>query len=377
MTTDTVGGVLGYALDLCRVISEAGGEVWLVTLGPRSGPELEAQLGELPRVRRIVTDFKLEWMDDPFADVKRAGELLLRLERELRPDVVHLNGYAHGALPFVAPKLVVAHSCVLSWWQAVHGEPAPAKYDEYRAQVTRGLRGATVVVAPSAAMLRMLQVHYTPELRTLVIPNAAPKLAQDHLGEREGVCTAGRIWDAAKNIPALLRAARDADWTLSIAGPEMPPDDTALKAGLTHDVPANVRFLGKLSRREVARLFAESAVYVHPARYEPFGLSVLEAAQAGCALVLSDIASLRELWDGAASFVELDDVGALRDELTRLQRCPQLRRELARRARVRAAQYGLAAFRQRYLKLYADLALRRAAARAIHSAPRPASSRIV
>ncbi len=31
-----------------------------------------------------------------------------------------------------------------------------------------------------------------------------------------------------------------------------------------------------------------------PARYEPFGLSVLEAALSGCALVLGDIPSLRE-----------------------------------------------------------------------------------
>ena len=37
--------------------------------------------------------------------------------------------------------------------------------------------------------------------------------------------------------------------------------------------------------------------------YEPFGLAVLEAAQAGCALVLSDIPTFRELWDGAAMFV--------------------------------------------------------------------------
>ena len=38
-------------------------------------------------------------------------------------------------------------------------------------------------------------------------------------------------------------------------------------------------------------------------RFEPFGLAVLEAARAGCALVLSDIATFRELWDGAALFV--------------------------------------------------------------------------
>ncbi len=47
----------------------------------------------------------------------------------------------------------------------------------------------------------------------------------------------------------------------------------------------------------------EAAIFAHPARYEPFGLAVLEAAMAGCALVLGDIPTLRELWDGAAVFV--------------------------------------------------------------------------
>ena len=50
-------------------------------------------------------------------------------------------------------------------------------------------------------------------------------------------------------------------------------------------------------------MMARTAVFVSPALYEPFGLAVLEAAQAGCALVLSDIPTFRELWDGVALFV--------------------------------------------------------------------------
>ena len=64
-------------------------------------------------------------------------------------------------------------------------------------------------------------------------------------------------------------------------------------------------------------------IFVSVARYEPFGLSVLEAAQAGCALVLSDIPTFRELWDGAA---------AVR---ARRRRPRARRRDRARRARPR------------------------------------------
>src|SRR5947199_312178 len=54
-----------------------------------------------------------------------------------------------------------------------------------------------------------------------------------------------------------------------------------------------------------------AAIFASPALYEPFGLTVLEAAAAGCALVLSDIPSFRELWSGAAVFVDPADSESL------------------------------------------------------------------
>ena len=57
--------------------------------------------------------------------------------------------------------------------------------------------------------------------------------------------------------------------------------------------------------------FARAGIYALPAVYEPFGLSVLEAALSGCALVLGDIPSLREIWGDAALFVPPSDHEAL------------------------------------------------------------------
>ena len=63
-------------------------------------------------------------------------------------------------------------------------------------------------------------------------------------------------------------------------------------------------------------------IFVSVARYEPFGLAVLEAAQAGCALVLSDIPTFRELWGGAALFVPANDDRALVSHVERLANEP-------------------------------------------------------
>ena len=113
--------------------------------------------------------------------------------------------------------------------------------------------------------------------------------------------------------------------------------------------------LGQLPHPELAAWFAHAAIYALPARYEPFGLAVLEAAHAECALVLSDIASLRELWEGAAVFVPLDDAAALAGAIESLIADTTKRKALAARARFRAREFAPERLAAGYLAAYADL----------------------
>ena len=89
-----------------------------------------AEVAALRNARLVTSTFALEWMPDPWRDVDAAGEWLIDLA--IGHDLVHLNGYAHAALPFEVPVIAVAHSCVLTWWRAVHGANAPAEWNEYR-----------------------------------------------------------------------------------------------------------------------------------------------------------------------------------------------------------------------------------------------------
>ena len=83
-------------------------------------------------------------MDDPWDDVDAAGDVAAgRSRRRCAPDVVHLNGYAHGGAAVAARRWwSSAHSCVLSWWRAVRGGDAPAEWNAYRRAVRAGLRAA-------------------------------------------------------------------------------------------------------------------------------------------------------------------------------------------------------------------------------------------
>jgi glycosyltransferase involved in cell wall biosynthesis len=335
MTTDAVGGVWNYSLDLARAF-----EVTLAGMGPRpSSMPPNTHWG----------DFKLEWQPDPWQDIDRAGEWLLFLEKQFRPDLIHLNGYAHAALPFNAPKLAVAHSCVLSWWEAVHNEPAPPEWNEYRSRVSAGIHAADFVVAPSRAMLDAIAKHFGTPKNSAVIPNGRDPASFHSVDKEPFVFTAGRLWDDAKNILALEKIT--INWPIYAAGDG--------QAG------GSIRSLGHLP--ELRDWYARASIYALPARYEPFGLSILEAALSNCALVLGDIPSLRENWNDAAAFVPPNDTNALAAAIQRLIDKPDLLRDLQQRARRRAEQFTLTRMIEAYANLYAALRCRSHPATAFRS----------
>lgn len=343
MTSDVVGGVWTYAVELARELAQHGVETTLAVMGPAPGAE---QLAEADTIQVIHRPYKLEWMEDPWHDVDRAGEWLLQLEKEIRPDVIHLNGYAHGVLPFRAPKIVVGHSCVLSWWQSVYDEPAPRHWNDYRNRVRRGLEKADLIVAPSHAMRAALAAHYAATLRhdwrncsaIRVIPNGCDSNRFHPVEKANLVLTAGRLWDRAKNLQRLDRIAPSLSWPVYAAG------DGATSS--------NVETLGMLSPEEMRSWFARAAIYALPARYEPFGLSVLEAALSGCALVLGDIPSLRENWDGAALFASPDSEDELRAHLRALIESEPVRVAYQKAARQRALHFSAAKMANGYFTAY-------------------------
>lgn len=352
MTGDTVGGVWTYALELARALAAHDVTTTLATMGEPLASDQRADAARVPGLQVEESRFRLEWMDDPWRDVALAGEWLLSIEERERPDVVHVNGYAHGALPWRAPRVVVAHSCVVSWWWAIFGERPPAQYDRYRAEVVRGVRAADAIVSPTRAMLQALRRCHRIARQGTVIPNGvdAGGFAP---GEKEPmVLAAGRLWDPAKNLETLEEAAPRLPWPVYVAG-----------SGRELGAPGNTRALGRLPHDAMRGWMSRAAVYAFPARYEPFGLSVLEAALSGCALVLGDIPSLRELWGEAALYVSPDDVDALVDAVSRLAAEPTTRSRLGAAARDRAVGFTAARQARAYLDVYRHLVVRRSAIR--------------
>ena len=345
MTVDPIGGVWTYALELARALESHGVEIALASMGAHVTPEQYQQLLARKNVRLFESAYRLEWMSDLWDDVDRAGDWLLKIAERFHPDLVHLNGYSHASLAWDAPVLIVAHSCVLSWWRAVKNEEAPASYDEYRARVSAGLAAADLVVAPSAAMGDALALHYCEHDRCIIIPNGRDR-GCFVVGEKAPlVFSCGRIWDEAKNLRLLDEIAPHVPWPIAVAGDCRHPGGSTVAL-------ENVRCLGKLEAREIEQQLSRAAIFVLPARYEPFGLSALEAGLSGCALVLGDIPSLRETWHDAAIFVPPDDPTALTNALNNLIEDRPRREHFGQLARARALEFSPQRMVMEYIAAY-------------------------
>ncbi len=334
MTADAMGGVWQYALDLSAGLSRGGSETLLAVMGDPPRPGQRAAAAAIPGLRLVSAPYRLEWMEDAAADIDAAGVWLLTIARRFRPHVVHLNGYAHAPLPWNAPVLVTAHSCVKTWWRSVHGEDVPPVWDDYAAAVASGLAAADAVIAPTAAFLSMLEEAYGPVESAGVVHNgraATGALPGPH--KEPLVLCAGRLWDEAKNVACLDAAAAGLPWTVAVAGATDRPDE-GVGRRFRH-----ASALGSLDVGEMRSWCNRAAIFVSPALYEPFGLAVLEAAQSGCALVLSDIPTLRELWDGAAVFVRPREPSAVHRALATLIAEPERRQALGQAAALRAGRY--------------------------------------
>jgi glycosyltransferase involved in cell wall biosynthesis len=233
---------------------------------------------------------------------------------EFGAEVLHSNQFCFGALPVNIPRIVTAHSDVLSWARACRGsalEDSPW-LSRYLELARHGLAEASAVVTPTQWMANSLAGDFALPGPPLVIPNGR-SIPEVPGGPRKmQAVTAGRLWDEAKNVSILTKV--DSPVPLLLAG------DVQNGPAQIPEKLHGVTLLGSLASEELLRLFRESAMYICTSRYEPFGLAPLESALCGCAVLAHDIPSLREVGQGGAVYFR--DEASLTDLLHRLCKRP-------------------------------------------------------
>ena len=298
MTADAVGGVWTFALELARGLADQGVETLLAVLGPAPDAAQRRAAFAVPGLRLALTGLPLEWQDRAGPFDAGARRRLLALERAFRPDIVHASGFREAAAGFAAPVLLTAHSCVRTWWRACRGGDPPPEWDFLRGRRAPGPGGGRRARRPHRRVPFRLRRRLGPaaagarraERARPAAPAPRPAPARGP-GRRAPVGRGERDRDPRRRRPSAALAGRGRG-----RGGRRPS-----RRGSAPPRPAGAG--------GPARPHGGGGDLRAPARYEPFGLGILEAATQGCALVLGDLPSLVELWKGAARFVAAGRAG--------------------------------------------------------------------
>lgn len=181
---------------------------------------------------------------------------------------------------------------------------------------------------------RLVIAHHGPGQRLAPAP-AAPATHFLYVGDNE----------PRKNLVALLeayrryRAATPAALGLVLAGGAVA-------------VASGVRCVDHPSSERLAKLYAGAIALVHPALYEGFGMTPLEAMRLGTPVIAADAPGTAEICGDAAHYVDPRDPQSIADGLAAVAGSPALRQALATRGRRRAADFSWAGSARKHLEAY-------------------------
>ena len=365
ITSDTLNGNWTYTRELVSGLITRGFRVTLVSFGEIPLPEQTAWMDRLYGLTYHPTAFRLDWMEEGQHDFYDASAYLCSLVKDVKPDVFHSNHLGHGALPVTIPRIVVAHGDMVTWWKAVHGrEPKDSAWLRwYRQTMAEGLTEASAVVAPSEWMLNSVRSHYSGSVREVVIHHGRnPIFFNPYVAKEDTVLAIGRLLDPAKQVNLLTQEMHPVP--VCIVGEDCSETMAPVRADVSFkDGDIGVALKGAQTESQLRLLYSRASMYAGTARYEPSGMTILEAALSRCALILNDIPSLRELWGQAAVYFRTNDAGSLADAVRALSGDLELRRNFANRAFQRGREcYNAHRMTDNYIQLYRSVVARKASA---------------
>jgi len=348
MTIDAVGGVWRYAMELARGLRPLGVETIFAGFGP---PPSQAQSAEADKIGTLVwLEAPLDWTIDSENRLEPISGLLAELALAHSAELLHLNLPSQAAgLAVALPVVVVSHSCVVTWFDAVRDSDVPPGWLWQKRRNHMGFQRAEAIVAPSHSHAAALRRCYGRLDNVEVVYNSS-HFDSANVPKEDFVLAAGRWWDDGKNAAVLDAAAPLARWPVFMAGPTRGPNGQYFAV-------EHATNLGELGHAELMALMAKAGIFASPSLYEPFGLAALEAARAGAALVLADIKTGLANWSGVALFCDPRDRRSFADAINRFADDRALRAEYGRKARIRSCNFSVEAQCKALVDIYSRAAI--------------------
>jgi len=374
-----VGGLGRHVSGLAVALAAAGHDV--VVLTPSKDHQAREELIEGVRVIRSAIDPTLIPFDTQLLGWALALEhALIRrglaLLCDWRPEAVHAHDWlvAHAGIALAeaagVPLVATIHATEAGRWRGwLTGPISHAVHSIESWLCTRADR----LIVCAASMREEVSVLFGLPVDGIdVITNGIDAAAWQVSPRRRHeaqerwrttgplvVCVARLEWEKGVHdlIDAIPRLRRRFPGLRVVVAGDGTQRDWLAQETARNRVGRTVRWAGELDQPVVAELLAACDVAVVPSRYEPFGLTVLEAAASGAPLAVSDLG-------GPAEFVVDGRTGRtfapgepsdLADAVTGLLRDRASAKRMARNARaVVRRHHGWADVAARTVEVYAD-----------------------
>jgi glycosyltransferase involved in cell wall biosynthesis len=342
------------------------------------GEHVGQMAAELRRESATLRPFPITGRSEPLVRWGVSGPMLAYLYRRIPSfDIVHIHGawsltsLAGGVRARIAgvPSVLTPHETLTDF--DIDG--SRSRMRTWQKRIIGGLlvRLIDVVVFSSEIERRDSALARHADSRVLahpVVDEWRHRPARRRSGDGLRVGFLGRL-HPKKNLAALLDAvARCADVAIAVAGSG--PEETAHRdrAGRL-GLDARVEWLGFVARSKKREFLEMIDVLAMPSLYECFGMSAVEAMQAGVPVIVSDTVGVAAAVSAyGAGIVTGHDAGSLtaaitrlRDDVVLLERCR------SGAARAACAEFSFDNFGEEIERIYEDLAHRSAPSRDAYS----------
>jgi glycosyltransferase involved in cell wall biosynthesis len=352
-------GIGTYSLNVVRELASIETDLQFIIYVNRSGAEHLADIS-------FPDHFSVRWVSHRVSPDHRFRGHLLRwlhsnyLSLKHRRSLIFVTSQLE-AIFLRSNQMIMIHDIIPRLFRRQHRK----QYYFFRYYLPLVLRRAACVITPSEHTRKLLgQMYGLDEARIRVVhngvhPSASPRPEPNRKKADEFILYIGRIVHM-KNVMGLLHAyARIADkipHRLVIAGADRQlvgmPEVARLMDGIMGE--GRVVFRGYVPSREIEQLLKGASVLVFPSFYEGFGLPPLEAMASGCPVVVSNVASLREVCGEAAFYVDPYDIESIADGLRTVLTNPELRRELIEKGLERSRLFSWRESAMQHVRLFQE-----------------------
>jgi glycosyltransferase involved in cell wall biosynthesis len=196
-----------------------------------------------------------------------------------------------------------------------------------------------------------------PRSEAVIYPGRNPIFFNPYVSKDDSVLSVGRLLDAGKQVFLLTQHTQPFSVCIVGADQTVPLPRIPIRADVKVSTDQScVSIRGPQTEAQLRALYSRAAVYAATARYEPLGMTALDAAFSRCAIVANDIPSFREFWGDDALYFRTNDGGSLAEALRRLDADRGLRHSYADRAYTRARErFTTKRMIDDYLRLYGSL----------------------